>query len=130
MFERNEIAEMVGKTMVQVVGIVGDSTMAFVDTDGTEYIFTHHQDCCESVTIEDISGDTSDLIGSPISIAEEATNIPEPETPEGADESHTWTFYRFATAKGWVVVRWFGTSNGYYSESVSFDVKPTSKEAK
>ena len=76
------------------------------------------------MTIEDIVGDLSDLVESPILMAEEATNANN-ENPEGVpqklyQESFTWTFYKLATVKGYVTVRWYGESNGYYSESVDW----------
>ena len=82
----------------------------------------HWQDCCESVTIEDVVGDLADLVGEPILIAEEATSD---ENPDGVETdiwgTCTWTFYKFATRKGSVTIRWYGESNGYYSESVDFE---------
>jgi hypothetical protein len=114
--------ELVGKTLTEISGGVGDDRLEFKCSDGSVYVMYHSQDCCESVSVESIAGDFADLIGSPILKAEEATNS---ETPEGykhdyEPESQTWTFYKLATIKGYVDIRWFGSSNGYYSEGVDF----------
>jgi len=112
---------MLGVTMASVKGAVGDERMTFTATDGREWRFHYEPDCCASCSVEDICGDLADLIGSPLLEAEEVSNLPEPDFPGGyRPDSYTWTFYRFATAKGSVTVRWFGKSNGYYSESVTY----------
>lgn len=114
-----------GKVLTKIVGGVSDDEMIFYCTDNKRYKLYHYQDCCESVDIEDIDGDLDDLIGSPILLAEKVIN--DKEDPEGIktleyrDDSFTWTFYKLATLKGSVTIRWFGTSNGYYSEEVDFD---------
>ena len=120
MSERN-ISELVGLTMANVARY--GEEIHFTATDGQKWKLHHDQDCCESVTIDDINGELSDLIGAPILQAEEASNEPDPgpQSPYGyAHESYTWTFYKLATIKGYVTLRWYGTSNGYYSERVSF----------
>ena len=99
-----------------------DEELHFELDDGRKFRLYHSQDCCEGVGIESIVGDLEDLIGSPLTLAEEATG----ETPADfvfnyEPDSYTWTFYKLATVKGYVDVRWLGTSNGYYSESVSFE---------
>lgn len=83
----------------------------------------HRQDCCETVTIEDIVGDLEDLVGTPLLLAEEVSNYDE-TPPYEYCESYTWTYYRFRTIKGSVDIRWYGTSNGYYSESVNIEIVP------
>jgi hypothetical protein len=55
----------------------------------------------------------------------EAEEVSDYEGENTGDESFTWTFYKFATRKGFVTVRWYGSSNGYYSEGVSVDVVDT-----
>lgn len=105
-----------GKTLSNIKA--DDYEIVFETTDGERYRMYHEQDCCESVKVEDIVGDLEDLVGSELLIAEEVDG----ESPADfeAYESYTWTFYKFATRKGYVDIRWLGQSNGYYSESVSF----------
>jgi hypothetical protein len=109
--------EIIGKTFTEINR--SSDELRFVTDAGDTYRMWHNQDCCEHVDIEDISGSLEDLIGAPILKAEESTNHDNPR--EGSDESFTWTFYHFATVRGYVTIRWYGDSNGYYSESVEFE---------
>ena len=97
-----------------------DNTEFTITTAQGDFVFMHSQDCCEYVRIEDITGDIQDLVGHPLLLAEEVSSENEP-APSARAESYTWTFYKFATIKGYVDIRWLGESNGYYSESV--DIK-------
>lgn len=114
-----DFSVLVGKTLVKVE--VGADTIDFVCDNGERFQSYHEQDCCEIVEVEDVTGDINDIIGSPILIAEEATSN---ENPQGVTKkyqcSFTWTFYKIDTAKGGVTIRWYGDSNGYYSERVDF----------
>ena len=115
------MAQMLGKTFVQVTGSVGSDGMMFETATGERFLFAHQQDCCETVRINDIVGDLQDLVGEPLLISEEVKGATEPD--EEHYESYTYTFYKFATRKGYVDVRWLGESNGYYSESVDLFVE-------
>lgn len=108
-----------GKVLKSVV--VAEDIITFVTDNNEVYTLYHDQDCCEYVTVDTVTGDTNDLIGNPILLAEEVSNhdaIPGQQTDEY--NSFTWTFYKLATIKGYVDIRWYGESNGYYSESVTF----------
>lgn len=120
-----EFETLLGRTLTEVKVNDAEDEILFTCSDGEQFELYHNQDCCESVSIESIVGDLSDLIGEPLLMAEEVSNS-DGDGPEGWDkneyraESYTWTFYKLATRKGYVDIRWFGSSNGYYSESVDF----------
>ena len=112
--DRVDLSTLVGKTLAEVRRS-GDEELFFTTQEGETFKMYHSQDCCETVYIEDIEGDLDSLVGNPILVAEVASK----DDPE-ASESGTWTFYKLATIKGHVDIRWYGSSNGYYSESVDF----------
>ncbi len=115
-FRVDDIREMAGLVFSSVR--TEDDLLVF-ENDDVRYIFHHIRDCCESVYIEDIIGDLSDLVGVPLLQADEVSGTENDTRPLNSwDASHTWTFYNFSTIKGSVTVRWYGTSNGYYSEAV------------
>lgn len=121
MKKQTMLQEMKGQTFVSVekVGEYRDE-LVFTNAEGVRYVFYHGQDCCETVYIEDITGDLSDLVGAPLIVVSEETSDTNPvgvEVPK-YQECFQWTFYKFATIKGYVDVRWYGDSNGYYSVDV------------
>ena len=117
------VSELLGKTLVSIEAEKDGHICKFETSENDVYVMEHFQDCYESVFIEDIFGDTDDLLNTPILKASEDTNhddLKDSEMKIHLDDSFTWTFYNLATIKGSVTIRWFGTSNGYYSEAVTF----------
>ena len=123
MEELCNVSKIIGLTLKDIHVNRDADVITFVSECGRIFQMYHDQDCCETVQIEDICGDLNDLIGERINMADESSN----EDPN-ACESATWTFYKFATIKGFVDIRWYGYSNGYYSESVSFYEVKDSKD--
>jgi hypothetical protein len=117
-----DVSELVGKVLASVEYKDG-TELVFTSVTGERWRMHHYQECCEDVSIEDVCGDLADLVGVPILKAEESTSDENPDggEMERRDFSQTWTFYNFATIKGYVTVRWYGTSNGCYSERVCFE---------
>ena len=120
-----DFSALVGKTLTQCWS--DEYEVHFIVSDDESYKIYHEQDCCENVYVESVDGDLDDLIGTPILMAEESTNCGGGSEHEGDcqalneyEDSFTWTFYRLATIKGYVTIRFYGSSNGYYSESVYF----------
>lgn len=113
---------LIGKVFESVSA--NGEAITFHMSDGSYYVLEHHQDCCEDVYIESIVGDLSDLENEEILVAEEVDSSDMPPVDGDCDESYTWTFYKLATRKGYVDIRFYGTSNGYYSESVDLYFYP------
>lgn len=119
--EDAKFEDLKGKKITKITGKEGDEQMVFLCSDGNKYTLTYYQDCCACCCVESIQGDLSDIIGQKLLDAREVTSHDHLDgTPEDS-ESFTWTFYTLMTRKGRVTIRWYGSSNGYYSESATFE---------
>ena len=131
-----DVSAMKGLTLSKIVLGSGEvegkpESIDFYTTDGRHFRQCHQQECCEHVWVEDIEGDLDDLIGSPLVVAEVASQESgEFEDREDRMETYTWAFYKLDTVKGGVVIRWNGESNGYYSEKAEFieELSPVVKD--
>lgn len=113
------IPYLLGKTIIEIIVISEDGEKRILRmrmSDGEVLELSHQKDGLEDVYIESIVGDLNDLLNTPILKAEQASQKSD-TSPEGSrEESATWTFYKLATIKGYVDIRFFGSSTGYYSE--------------
>ena len=106
--EYSSINDLYGKIIKKITGLVpGSDYLTFECTDGSVYVMLHEQDCCESVSIEDVCGEVKDLLNEPITLAEDVSNYVQREKLDEYDESFTWTYYKLATRKGYVTRRWY-----------------------
>ena len=123
-----DLKDLKGKRVLAVNGLKAGSEAAdFLLSDGSIFEMAYRPDCCASCRILEMDCTPEDFIDQEILHAEEVSNEIDPE-PEGrGDESHTWTFVKFTTPKGHFMVRWYGESNGYYSESPSFTLLPAAE---
>ncbi len=103
---KNQILTNITATQTEII---------FTCANNKVYKMYHIQESQEHVDIEDINGDFEDLIGYPVLQAEEASN-----SDDNLDAYYTYTFYKIGTVKGTVTIRWYGESNGCYSEKVDF----------
>lgn len=118
-------SELNGLVIKSIKGMTQGDEVVIIETEcGRSFRMYHSQDCCEWY-MRNVVGDVPDLIGTPILMAEESTK----DDPEN-DELGMWTFYKLATRKGYVDLRWYGSSNGYYGVGVSFvEVMPEAEAA-
>ncbi|ATN92888.1 hypothetical protein QGX11_gp125 [Pseudomonas phage PPSC2] len=109
------MTDFYGKTIAGVDGLErGSDSVVITFEDGCSLHMWHSQDCCESVSIEDIDSSAGSLDGAVFHDLEVYTK--EGNSDWGAE---TYTFYTLKTDRGYVWIRWFGESNGYYSTGVS-----------
>jgi hypothetical protein len=116
-YELCDFSDLKGE-IIRKIKVKRNKNKIFFITDTKKYKMYHEQDCCEDVYIEDICGFLDDLINAEILQAKE-------EYFEGDDKegSSTYSFYKLRTQKGSVTIRWYGSSNGYYSESAGLYYK-------
>ena len=108
--------ELLGLTMASIVVNTVKDEILFTTVEGRKFKQYHCQDCCEDVSVEDVCGDLKELLGLPLVVAEERSS--------GGDTNYgdfEWTFYVLATLKGHVTIRWYSSSNGYYSTYVRLE---------
>ena len=115
----SKFSELLGKKILKIEGMKKDSDAIYFHTEcGKKYKMYHDKDgFWPDVLVEDVCGNINNLLNTPILMAEKSRN------ENGSDEEPTqvWTFYKLATIKGFVDIRWFGEDDGYYSLEVDFE---------
>lgn len=118
MAESANFSDLIGEHIFKVdINRSSEDEIIFYTLSGKRFRMHYEHDCYAHCSIEDIVGDVEDMEGYVVDAREESNSDNPKSDP---DESFTWTFYILQTVKGCVTIRWYGSSNGYYSERASF----------
>lgn len=106
------------KKILEIEGLeIGSQEVVVYFESGEILRFYHEQDCCETVELVDIDC-MFDIHDTAIK-AYELEIATEHQMSGGGDLQ--WTFYFLRTSRGTLWMRWYGSSNGYYSTAVEID---------
>lgn len=106
---QQSISSLIGKTFTSVHH--EDDSVIF-ENDIIFIRLAHIRQCCETVWLEDVNGDLSDLENAPILRAEEKY---------GKSEDQSWYFYTLATKNGYVDLRFCAEYPTMYSTDATLD---------
>jgi hypothetical protein len=117
---------LVGHTVTRVTE--SGAGLLEITTDKGRYMFDHQQDCCENVSLLEQEPDAppyASMKGKTIVgvTGEQCNDLPEDVRKEYDYDLESWTLTRFVfemSDGSKVPIRFLGTSNGYYSETVYF----------
>ena len=114
----SNIEKLKGQTPVEISGMREGSEEVVIGTkEGNTLLLRYEPDCCATCEIYQVDGDPIDLLGAPLLMCEQVTGESLGFIDDQTEDSHTWTFVKFGTIHGYVTLRWYGRSNGYYSEA-------------
>ena len=110
--------ELEGLSIFSIDGLERQSELITITTDDNRtFKMYHDQDCCEHVYLADFQLHGT-YKGKVLKATVDTNEDDEPEFEY--EDTYTWTYYIIETENGKLTLRWFGSSNGYYSESVDF----------
>lgn len=111
-----DISHLMRRKLVSITGMHAHSSQIEFVTDSGDRFRMYSDQYRSNVELVDVYGDWQDLLHSEIVVAEARA-----QKGPAHYSSATWTFYELATQKGSITLRWLGTSNGYYSETVNVE---------
>ena len=125
MYMKATFSDLLGKTLSDISILENKSIMVFTTNNGETYRLFNDIGCsaCERpALIEDICGQLEDLIGNPLLLAEEVSicKTVSKSLKRGYLSEELWTFYKLATNRGAVSIRWYNERSWSYASKVEF----------
>lgn len=116
--ENGEFVQSQYPNQIEAVAVHND--VLYLCTRQAIFAIRHEQDCCEDVWFVDGEEDISDMVGDYL-VKIRIDVSPQDRDSNRIDECSTWTFVTIQTLRNSYSFRWYGESNGYYSETVQLD---------
>lgn len=114
----NDYARLRNKTIIRVMIDPDHENLVFVDSEHTPYSYGCYGDCCSHTWIEHISN-LDQLVGATI-VSVEPVDMPEIPAEQQHEQDVAYG-QRFNTDKGYCLIEYRNSSNGYYGGSLKFN---------